>query len=772
MPNLNSKDKENYWTKRAEQRLINAEKIAESMLKNLKRTYLEATKALEKEINAFYGKYSTETGLDLTEVRKRLNPKELKSFKEQLSLYYKEVKRLGGYSSDTKQYLRELSAKAYISRLDELQAQLRWQIENLYRDENIQLDNALQKGYKETYMRANFDMQQGIGFAYSFNTLDDRKVKLAVSQNWQGSNFSDRIWADKAKLVSTLEQVIPQGVALGQNPRVVARNISRTMDSKFSNAERLARTEMNHIANESTKEAYREAPDVLDQYKYVATLDSRVSEICASLDGKIFDVKEAEEGVNYPPMHPNSSDKYTEIYTKDGWKLFKDCTDDDLYFSINPETMIPEWLKAVQRISYKFTGNLIEFTNRHFNKRVTPNHQMVMKYNKKDGSNKLRFVTAENCPKWSNSIPRGVNWIGKDIKTAKLGNYEISIDLYLKFMAWWLADGSCTKIKDKNSYRGAIGQETYNQLMYDVLKKMPFKINQYETSLYFTDYSVCQELNKYGKCNEKYIPELIKELTPELIKEFLLAYSITDANIKKTKHWKNGNFKDEITFFTSSKKLADDIGELILKAGGRPSFSIKKNKGIPVKHHNGTYIGNFDIWIIRWCTQTWASVENLKRNLIPYDDMVYCVELPKYHTLLIRRNGKVCWTGNCRSTTIPYFDDVDYSTMTRIATDYSKGGKPYYIPADVDYKTWRASLDEKQNKYFIAEEKINKQRSQDKKQLAEYRKLENYANKNGQKELFEGMPRTLREYQEYKYLQPEKYEILKQNARIIRGQMK
>jgi hypothetical protein len=32
---------------------------------------------------------------------------------------------------------------------------------------------------------------------------------------------------------------------------------------------------------------------------------------------------------------------------------------------------------------------------------------------------------------------------------------------------------------------------------------------------------------------------------------------------------------------------------------------------------------------------------------ILYDDMVYCVELPKWHTLWVRRNGKTAWCGNC-----------------------------------------------------------------------------------------------------------------------------
>ena len=303
--NLNSKDKEQYWTKRAEQRIVDAENLTTKELKQLKKVYEQSYKEIEKEINAFYGKYSTETGLDITEVRKRLNPQELKEFKAQLKLYYDEVKRLGGYSKETKQYLRELSAKAYISRLDGLQAQLRWYIENLYREQNIQMGNTLEQGYKDTYMKANFDNQQGLGFAYSFNALDDRKVRIAVSQNWQGSNFSDRIWNDKNKLIETINQKIPQGIALGQNPRTVAREIRKSLETKYSNAERLARTEMSHIANEASKQSYKEVPEVLQQYKIVATLDNRTSDICQDQDGQVYKMSEWQEGITAPPFHPN-----------------------------------------------------------------------------------------------------------------------------------------------------------------------------------------------------------------------------------------------------------------------------------------------------------------------------------------------------------------------------------------------------------------------------------------------------------------------------------
>lgn len=302
--NLNSKDKETYWQERAEQRFINAENLTEDMLRNLKTTYEQSIKSIQKEINAFYGKYSTETGLDITEVRKRLDKSELKEFKKQLALYYDEVKRLGGYSPDTKQYLRELSAKAYISRLEELQANIRWEVENLYRQQQLRLFEVLGKGYEDTYYRANFDVQQGIGFAYSFTALNTKAVQKAVTQKWQGSNFSERIWTDKVKLIDTLNQTIPQGIALGQNPRKVARTIAKTMETKFSNAERLARTEMNHICNDATRDAYKETPEVLQQYKVIATLDNRTSEICQNQDNKVYKMSEWEEGVTAPPFHP------------------------------------------------------------------------------------------------------------------------------------------------------------------------------------------------------------------------------------------------------------------------------------------------------------------------------------------------------------------------------------------------------------------------------------------------------------------------------------
>ena len=109
--------------------------------------------------------------------------------------------------------------------------------------------------------------------------------------------------------------------------------------------------------------------------------------------------------------------------------------------------------------------------------------------------------------------------------------------------------------------------------------------------------------------------------------------------------------------------------------------------------------------------------------------------------------------------------------IRRYYYDYSTG-QAYYVPSSMSYREWRASLMENQEKAFIADKKIREQHNADKKQLSEYRKLRNYAEKNGQGELFAGMGTKLADFQTMKYQQPEVYERIKENARIIRGEMK
>lgn len=60
-------------------------------------------------------------------------------------------------------------------------------------------------------------------------------------------------------------------------------------------------TEMAHATEEATASAY-DASGV-EKYEYLATLETHTCDICRHLDGKVFELSERVEGVNYPVIH-------------------------------------------------------------------------------------------------------------------------------------------------------------------------------------------------------------------------------------------------------------------------------------------------------------------------------------------------------------------------------------------------------------------------------------------------------------------------------------
>ena len=405
---------------------------------------------------------------------------------------------------------------------------------------------------------------------------------------------------------------------------------------------------------------FTENKDILSGYEWLSVMDSATSDICLDLDRRYWVYGHPEKStLPYeitPPAHHNCYDKDTEVYTDVGWRFFKDLEGSEKCLSFNPEDIKENgFIQPMNYIQYHHTGEMIKYESKTFSMCVTPDHNMVIKYNKKDGAGKYRFVKAKDTPKWNNSFYRGLEWDGdSSIDSIKLGDYQIPTDLYCTFMGYYLSEGSSTKIKGSRSYRVKIAQEKYHDKMFYDLNNLPFNVTSTgRQAINIYDYSVGKELKMYGKSFEKYVPSIIKTLPPERIQLFLDAYTLGDGSVNESTGYKEENFKPFKTIFTSSKQMADDLGELILKAGGRPSYRLDPTKGDEVTFKNGTYTINHDMWAVGWCSHTEATTERTSKTIIPYDGMVYCVELPKWHTLFVRHNGKVAWSGNCRSSIAP-----------------------------------------------------------------------------------------------------------------------
>ncbi len=341
-----------YWVNRAERIIHENEKTAEQILKALQSNYETALDDIRKEIEAFYGRYASEQGLAYDEVVKMLSKSELKSFKEQAKSYYDAVSE-SEYEFDPAykaKLHRLLSAKAYISRLQALIANIEWYIEQIYAMQQTQLSNGLETSYSESYYQAVYNIQKGTGIGFDFAKPNAAAISKAVKENWLGSNYSERIWENKDKLIAVLEREIPRGFVLGQNPKKIAKRIESALSTDYSNAIRLARTEFIHIANQATLDAYKVTG--VKEYEITVTLDERTCPICGEMDKLKFEVGKEKVGVNYPVFHPNCRCTTIPYFAPDEIDAMFDVGErlakggDKKYYNVPADMTFSEWKKA------------------------------------------------------------------------------------------------------------------------------------------------------------------------------------------------------------------------------------------------------------------------------------------------------------------------------------------------------------------------------------------------------------------------------------------
>ena len=682
----------NYWVDRftAEENRIN--ELSKEQVKEAKKQYDIALKNTNQKIYEFYAKYAKDNNISMYEAKQRFNKKELKEFKMSLSEYIRKGQSLNIDPDDAIiKELKNVSSRVHIERLEALKMEIKAEIDLLSKTMENNLDKHLRSVYRDTYYRSAYSIQKGLDKFSNIEKLNPELLESLVYKPWtkDNTNWSKRIWGNDGKLVNTLHTNLTQNIITGKPLKDIIDTIEERFNVERNIATRLIMTESAAYHSRAKERCMKDLG--CEKYEVIATLDDRTSSICRSMDSKVFDMKDYQVGVTAPPFHSNCYDKETEVYTNSGWKLFKDLNENELVFTINPDNLESEWQKPINYISYKYHGNMISFKNSRFDLLVTPNHNILVQnsdYSVKDKTWKLKEASKVGR-KSKHRMFAGLNWTGANKEYEILAEEKVDIETYLKFMAYWLSDGSCTL--DKNSYSIKIAQYN-NDWMYEELKKFPFKIYKCKESLMIHNKELGKELSKFGKCTTKFIPDNIKELSPELIRIFLLAYSKADGTVRKGKVWKGYKFNDSIQFFTSSDKLASDLGELILKAGGRPSYYLNKCAGKEIEFKNGVYTINKDVWIINWNTQLHNYLYNMEIKDVEYNDYVYCVEVPKYHTLLVRRNGKICWSGNCRTVTAPYYDKIEGDTNLRASRTEDND----YELVDVkDYQDWYDNYVEK-----------------------------------------------------------------------------
>ena len=135
-----------------------------------------------------------------------------------------------------------------------------------------------------------------------------KEVEMVINKIWcaDGKHWSSRIWTHKDELANKLRNGIVDCISRGVSKDELTKELMRIYGTEFYKADRIARTELNYVQNQSTLNRYKEMG--VEKYKILSAHDGRTCDKCADLDGKIFPIDKAEIGVNFPPFHPRCRD--------------------------------------------------------------------------------------------------------------------------------------------------------------------------------------------------------------------------------------------------------------------------------------------------------------------------------------------------------------------------------------------------------------------------------------------------------------------------------
>lgn len=350
-----------YWARRYLLDKAGHVNTGEDFLKDtIEPLYQEALKEIEQDIEKFYRTFADQENISLAEAKKQLRRLDFEKINfeglaRQQAAKQKEYAGLldqlpGGVvaamEKEHEVYERLLAAytkKGSISRLEQLQVEIEKSLYELYDKNQMQIYDFLQEQYVDSYYKSVFKGQQAIGFGKDFVAPNQRAIEQAVLHNYKKDNYDKLLWGHRKNLAKDLRENLTVGLIKGESLSKMATRIKRRMEVSRSNAYRLVRTESAYIYEQATRKAYEECG--IEKYEFLATLDMRTSEICQELDGKVFHLKDARPGKNYPPMHPNCRSTTVAAFEDDvvTARLAKD--EDGGYYEVPSNMTFQQWYK-------------------------------------------------------------------------------------------------------------------------------------------------------------------------------------------------------------------------------------------------------------------------------------------------------------------------------------------------------------------------------------------------------------------------------------------
>lgn len=288
-----------YWEMREARNMYKDMQLAEDCAKELSVIYSKAAVYTAKQIEGIFNRFASKHHLTRDEAINLLSEADSRDFEKLLEAYKNKT------GAQKREALAELEAPAYknrMKRLDDIDKSINRLINAVASKERDEIDKTMRKVYESSYHHAVYEAARMSGLDLQTGPIDEGALETILKKKWSGQNYSERVWNNTQKVADALKEELMIGALTGKTEKEMTDSINEQFLSGRNKARRLVRTESSYIHNEAHFQAYKDYG--IEEYRFVATLDLRTSQICRERDGSIYRVNDKKIGVNAPPMHP------------------------------------------------------------------------------------------------------------------------------------------------------------------------------------------------------------------------------------------------------------------------------------------------------------------------------------------------------------------------------------------------------------------------------------------------------------------------------------
>lgn len=288
-----------YWEMREARNMYKDMQLAEDCAKELSVIYSKAAIYTAKQIEGIFNRFASKHHLTREEAINLLSDADSRNFEKLLEAYKNKT------GAQKREVLAELEAPAYknrMKRLDDIDKSINRLINAVASKERDAIDKTMRKVYESSYHHAVYEAARMSGLDLQTGPIDEGALETILKKKWSGQNYSERVWNNTQKVADAIKEELMIGALTGKTEKEMTDSINEQFLSGRNRARRLVRTESSYIHNEAHFQAYKDYG--IEEYRFVATLDLRTSQICRERDGSVYRVNDKKIGVNAPPMHP------------------------------------------------------------------------------------------------------------------------------------------------------------------------------------------------------------------------------------------------------------------------------------------------------------------------------------------------------------------------------------------------------------------------------------------------------------------------------------